>query len=102
MWPFREAEELTEWGLISRRGMTLDFGRGDRPSMRIGTSQVLGEYVSAADVPDQRELSGASERRSRGLIRVDRPRAVATQRRVTNSVQSGTIKHGVEGDEGGW
>ena len=61
-----EVEELTERELISRRGMTLDFGRGDRPSMRIGTSQVLGEYVSAADVPDQRELSGASERRSGG------------------------------------
>jgi hypothetical protein len=37
-----------------------------------------------------------------GLIRVDRPGAVAAQRSMTNSVQSGTIKHCVEGDEGGW
>jgi hypothetical protein len=43
MWPFREAEELMEWELISRGGMTLDFDRGDRPGTRIGTSQVLGE-----------------------------------------------------------
>jgi hypothetical protein len=57
--------------------MTLDIGRRDRPSMRIGTGQALGEYVSAADVPDQREIPGASEKEIRGLIKVDRPRAVA-------------------------
>lgn len=58
--------------------------------------------VSATDVLDQREFIRCIGKEILRLVRVDRPRAVAAQRSVTNSVQSGTIKHGVEGDEGGW
>lgn len=71
----------------------------------LARGQVLGEYVvsSGRARPTRvircigKEIPGGG-----GLIRVDRPRAVAAQRSVTNSVQSGTIKRGVEGNEGGW
>lgn len=44
MQPFGEAEELTERELISRRRTTFGLWPVEnRPSMRIGTGQVLGE-----------------------------------------------------------
>lgn len=53
--------------------MTLDFGRGDRPTMRIGTGQMLGEYMSAAAMPDQRKYQVHRQGDPRGADKVDRP-----------------------------
>src|SRR3954453_17496202 len=102
MWPFREAEELTECELISRRCMTWDFGGGDRPSMRIGTGSRCWENRGQQRTCQTNESIKVHRKGDPVGDRVDKKGAVAAQRSVTDTVQSVIIKQGVEGDERGW
>jgi hypothetical protein len=86
MQPFGEAEELTERELISRRRTTFGLWPVEnRPSMRIGTGSGAGRIGVSSGHARPTRASGASERRSGGADKVDRPRTVVVQSSVTDS-----------------